>query len=61
VKRIKESKLSLIFFEKVVVKVKEFDIDFALLELMIVFFLCSLLRVKHRVKRFEVGGLFWIV
>jgi hypothetical protein len=43
VERIKESKLSLIFFEKVVVEVKEFDVDFALLELLVIFFLSSLL------------------
>jgi hypothetical protein len=44
-----------------VVEVNEFDVDFALLELLIVLFLCSLLRVKHRVKRLEVREVFWIV
>jgi hypothetical protein len=61
VERIEESKLSLIFFEKVLVEVDELDVKFALLELLIVFILGSLLGVEHGVEGFEVRELFWIV
>ena len=61
VEGIQESELSFLIFGKVLVKVSKFDLNFAILKLVIIFSFHSLFRLKQSLESFHIATSFWVV